>query len=128
MRISDWSSDVCSSDLARLVTPHHDHDNAPASDAVHSGADCRTEAAGLSLLWRTPIDLNFNAAIRSLVEDGEASAARLASALWTLALSASGHPPETAARASGVRAFVRLPPGEPAPARLAPHALGRAHV
>src|SRR3546814_6578382 len=31
-------------DGARLVTPHHDHDNAPASDAVHSGADCRTAA------------------------------------------------------------------------------------
>src|SRR3546814_16633058 len=44
-------------DGARLVTPHHDHDNAPASDAVHSGADCRTEAAGLSLLWSTLIDL-----------------------------------------------------------------------
>src|SRR3546814_16995659 len=67
------------------------------------------------------MDLNFNAAIRSLVEDGEASADRLASALWTLALSASGLPPETAARDSGVRAFVRLRPGEDAPDRLAPH-------
>src|SRR3546814_11021357 len=66
------------------------------------------------------MDLNFNAAIRSPVEDGEASADRLASALWTLALSASGLPPETAARDSGVRAFVRLRPGEDAPDRLAP--------
>src|SRR3546814_18259499 len=68
-----------------------------------------------------PYTTLFLSAIRSLVEDGEASADRLASARWTLALSAAGLPPETAARDSGVRAFVRLRPGEDAPDRLAPH-------
>src|SRR3546814_17587024 len=46
MRISDWSSDVCSSDLAEPVLLHHD---ARQPESVGEGGDLPAELIGLGL-------------------------------------------------------------------------------
>src|SRR3546814_3588974 len=45
MRISDWSSDVCSSDLARLIGPAPARDSYLKADRVlQVASDCRADA------------------------------------------------------------------------------------
>src|SRR3546814_5906003 len=53
MRISDWSSDVCSSDLLR-----QNGDTVARRDAVQAGGDADAHAAG-RVLGRKPRDLQL---------------------------------------------------------------------
>src|SRR3546814_18948004 len=65
MRISDWSSDVCSSDLVtvikrdegvwRLSTPHEDFEAPVIVNAAGALADATAELAGLAPLGLTPL-------------------------------------------------------------------------
>src|SRR3546814_7032415 len=48
MRISDWSSDVCSSDL-HPVTTEHDRSRAHIEETLHAVADC-----GIPAVWFWP--------------------------------------------------------------------------
>src|SRR3546814_15575366 len=58
MRISDWSSDVCSSDLAKtgceIIAPAAERERIPTADRLVSGGDQVRLGAHVADVWDVP--------------------------------------------------------------------------
>src|SRR3546814_15201926 len=89
VRISDWSSDVCSSDLAKSICPASFLHQlaAPACQAAHS-AGC---SARSSHCWLSCVFSVFQAVINCLISGPKAESASQASSLIRCASSSRGY-------------------------------------
>src|SRR3546814_10878097 len=84
MRISDWSSDVCSSDLRLAAAVEFIHTATLLHDDVVDGSDLRRGKRTANIIWGNPAsvlvgDFLFSKSFELMVEDGSLKALKILS-------------------------------------------------